>query len=73
MRTMTKYTPEQRRDAVQMLKDFGAQKAQEALGIPPTTLYRWKKRLEEKKEDLVSSDTWRQPRRAVGNQAADQG
>lgn len=26
MRTMTKYTPEQRRDAVQMLKDFGAQK-----------------------------------------------
>lgn len=57
MRTMTKYTPEQRRDAVQMLKDFGAQKAQEALGIPPTTLYRWKKRLEEKKDDLVSSDT----------------
>ena len=38
MRTMTKYTPEQRRDAVQMLKDFGAQKAQEALGIQPTTL-----------------------------------
>ena len=50
MRTMTKYTPEQRRDAVQMLKDFGAQKAQEALGIPPTTLYRWKKQVEEKKE-----------------------
>lgn len=57
MRTMTKYTPEQKRVAVQMLNDFGAQKAQEALGIPPTTLYRWKKQFEEKKEDLVSSDT----------------
>ena len=57
MKTMTKYTPEQRLVAVQMLNECGAQRTQEALGIPPTTLYRWKKQLEEKKEHLVYSDT----------------
>lgn len=55
MRTMTKYTPEQRLVAVRMLNECGAQRTQEALGIPPTTLYRWKKQLEEEKENLVYS------------------
>lgn len=57
MKPMIKYTQEQKIEAVQMLHDVGAQKAQEALGITSTTLYRWKRQLESKPADENAPET----------------
>ena len=44
---MIKYTVEQKKKALEMLATLGPHKTQEATGIPPTTLYRWKRLLDE--------------------------
>lgn len=44
---MMKYTAEQRKKALNMLEEYGPHKTKEMTGIPATTLYRWKRMLED--------------------------
>lgn len=40
-----RYTEEQKQEAIKMLEELGPAKTKEILGIPSTTIYRWKNRL----------------------------
>lgn len=43
---MIKYTKEQKLNALEMLAALGPHKTQRETGIPATTLYRWKKKIQ---------------------------
>lgn len=71
---MKKYTDEQKQEAMQMLAAFGPAKTKENLGIPATTIYRWRDKLKslpvdgENREDELRAGVSEQ---AIGKEKGD--
>lgn len=48
---MKKYTEAERQDAIRLANEVGFQRAKNMLGIPATTLYRWKEKVKNEAQD----------------------